>query len=294
MFERVRRSWSLMGEAWEVLRQDRELLVFPVVSGICSLLVMASFVTPYLLSIPWGEVTRGNATTVEVSFGGWDYVWLLLYYLATYFVVVFFNCALVACVRIRLAGGDPTVRDGFTFALANVGRIFQWALLSATVGTVLRTIEEHVHWLGQIAVSLIGVAWTLATAFVVPVLVHERVGPFEALKRSAQAFRKTWGETVVADIGLGMAYWLLFWPALLVVIAASVVAGMLVGSEPLAAGAVFIGGWLVCIAYWIALTIVHSTLQSIFLTACYQYATTGEVPAAFTPDHIVGAWRPKR
>src|SRR3712207_5169989 len=113
MFERVRRSWRLLGETWEVLRQDRELVLFPIVSGICSLLVLASFATPYLLSIPWGEMASGNSGSGEVSFGGWDYVWLFLYYLVTYFVVVFFNCGLVACVRIRLAGGDPTVRDGF-------------------------------------------------------------------------------------------------------------------------------------------------------------------------------------
>jgi hypothetical protein len=294
MFERVRRSWDLMGETWEVLREDRELVLFPIISGICSLLVMATFAVPFLLRIPWGQVTSGNSDSVSVSMGNWDYVLLFLYYLVTYFVVVFFNSGLVACVKIRLAGGDPTLRDGFQFAMANVGRIFQWAVISATVGTILRTLEERAGWLGQIVIGLIGLAWSLATAFVVPVLVHEQVGPIEAVKRSALAFKKTWGETVVANIGLGVAFTLLSLAALPVLILAMVAGGMLVGTSPAAGMSLMIGGFLICLIYWIALGIVQNTLQSIFLTACYQYATTGVVPGPFTPDHIVGAWRPKR
>jgi hypothetical protein len=294
MMERVRRSWSLLGEAWAVLRVDRELVVFPIVSGICSLLVLASFAVPFLLRIPWGQVTSGNSQGFEVSMGYWDYLWLFLYYLVTYFVVVFFNSGLVACVRIRLAGGDPTLRDGFAFATANVGRIFQWAVVSATVGTVLRTLEERLGWLGQIVIGLIGLAWSLATAFVVPVLVHERVGPFEAVKRSALAFRKTWGETVVANVGLGLAFTLLSLGALPLLILAIVAGVMLMEAAPAVGVTVLVGGLALCFIYWIALGIVQSTLQSIFLTACYQYASTGVVPGVFSEEHIVGAWRPKK
>jgi uncharacterized protein DUF6159 len=294
MFERVRRSWDLMGETWEVLREDQELVLFPIISGICSLLVLASFAVPFLMRIPWGQVTSSGSHSVPVSMGHWDYVWLFLYYLATYFVVVFFNSGLVACVRIRLDGGNPTVRDGFAFATANIGRIFQWAVVSATVGTILRTVEERAGWLGQIVISLIGLAWSLATAFVVPVLVHEQVGPIEAVKRSAQTFRKTWGETVVANIGLSLAFTLLSLAALPVLILAIVGGVMLMDTSAAVGLVVLLGGLALCLIYWIALGIVQSTLQSIFLTACYQYATTGVVPGAFSPDHIVGAWRPKK
>ncbi len=294
MFERARRSWSLMREAWDVLRQDRGLVLFPIMSAVCSLLVIASFAVPFLMTLPWGEMARnGGSRAVEEHFGPLHYAALFLFYLATYFVVVFFNTGLIACVRTRLAGGEPTVRDGMAFATANVGRIFQWAMVSATVGTILRALEDRAGWLGRLVIGLIGMAWSLATAFAVPVLVYEEVGPFEAVTRSAAALRRTWGETVVANISLGAAFGLLFLPGLAVVVLGAVGGFALLDSAPAMATVLFVGSWVVAIGYWTALAVVQNTLQSIFLTACYEYATTGEVPSAFSRAYIVEAWRPK-
>src|SRR5436309_15899045 len=101
MFERIGRSWELMRQAWNVLREDTGLVVFPILSGICSLLVMASFVIPAIVLAPWRQMESSpeHGTSAHVHFGPWGYALTFLYYLATYFVVVFFNSALVACVR---------------------------------------------------------------------------------------------------------------------------------------------------------------------------------------------------
>jgi hypothetical protein len=44
--EKFERSWQIMRASWDVLRQDKEILVFPVLSGIALLLIMASFAVP--------------------------------------------------------------------------------------------------------------------------------------------------------------------------------------------------------------------------------------------------------
>lgn len=281
-----------MREAWAVLRQDRALLVFPILSGFCSLLAMASFVVPFFLTLPWDRMDReGGARAGNPGFGPWHYGLFFLFYLVTYFIVVFFNSGLVACVRMRFAGQKPTVHDGLAFSIANIGRIFQWALLSATVGMLLKTIEDRLGWVGRLIMRLIGLAWTLATTFVVPVLVHEQVGPIEAVKRSAAAFRRTWGEAVIANAGLGAAFMLLFLPALIVTMVAACFLAALGSTLGLVLS---IGVTVLCIVYALALVVVQSALQGIFLTACYQYATTGEVPSAFSREYIVEAWRPKQ
>ena len=46
MFERFSRSWSLVKASADVLRQDKELLVFPLLSTIAALLVAATFIAP--------------------------------------------------------------------------------------------------------------------------------------------------------------------------------------------------------------------------------------------------------
>ena len=71
----------------------------------------------------------------SLSQGMW--VCLFLFYLANYFVIVFFNVALVSAASSRLAGGHATINDGLEVAWQRKSKIFQWALLSATVGIAL-------------------------------------------------------------------------------------------------------------------------------------------------------------
>lgn len=299
--ERIRCSWSLMKEAWAVLRQDRELALFPILSGIVSILVLATFALPSILLFPWAEWSHasgpgGFRSSFHLDLGPLHYAGIFLYYLATYFVVVFFNAGLVACAKKRFAGEDPTLGDGLSFSVQNAGRIFQWALLSATVGTVLRAIEEHASRLGQIVTSLLGLAWSAASFFVVPVLVYERVGPVDALKRSAAILRKTWGEALVTNIGMSAVFTLLVLGGVAVMVLGMIGGGLLIAAthQPALGIAVMLGTLALCVIGWTALGIVQSALQGIFLTACYEYASTGTVPAAFTHDYVVGAWRSRK
>ncbi|MGV3723942.1 MAG: DUF6159 family protein [Actinomycetota bacterium] len=293
MFGALDRSWELVKESWGVLREDRELMVFPVLSGIATLLVSASFLIPIALSIPWDDLRLGVGNDVEFRFGPLHYGLSFLYYLVSYFVVVFFNAGLVACVRKRFQGEKPTVADGINFSCRNLGVLFQWAVFSATVGTVLRAIEERANWLGSLAAGIVGVVWSIATLFVVPVLVYEGVGPVQAVRRSALAFRKTWGEAVVVNFGLNTVFGLLLLPSILVLLA-GFYAFVTLAQTDMTRGAVVFGSVVsVCAVYWLGLAIVQSSLQGIFLTACYEYATTGKAPAAFSDQHISGAWRPR-
>jgi hypothetical protein len=292
--ERVRRSWQLMREAGEVLRQDRSLVLFPILSGVFSLLATLTFIIPFFVARLLDQGARGGtgARSAGSSFGPFYYLVLFASYLVTYFIIVFFNSGLVACVRKRLAGEPATVGDGLAAAFAHFGRIFEWALLSATVGVLLRVIEDRLNWVASLIAALAGVAWSLATTFVVPVLVYEDVGPFEALKRSAQTFRRTWGETVIANLGLGLAFTFLYLPIPLVLVGAAAAFTHFGHVAPGTVG-LFVGVMLLCLIYGLILAILQNTLQSIFLTACYQYATTGQVPAPFTREYVVQAWRPR-
>jgi len=107
---------------------------------------------------------------------------------------------------IRLDGGNPTLRDGLAIAWSRVGRIFGYAVVAATVGLLLRALEERVGWVGQLVIRLVGVAWTVATFLVVPVLVTRDVGPVGAVKESASLLRATWGENLIGTVGLGLAF----------------------------------------------------------------------------------------
>ena len=270
MFERISNGWNLALESWSVLRQDKELLLFPLFSGIACFLVLASFAAP-LWFTGYIEVLADDPQGMENPIA---WVLLFLYYCVNYFVIVFFNSALVACATIRFRGGDPTVGDGFRAAMNRLPQILGWAVVSATVGVILKAIESRSEKIGQIVTALLGAAWTIGTFFVVPVLVIEKLGPIDATKRSLAIIRDTWGESLVANFGISLLVFVAAIPA----IAMFIGGGFLLSTEyPLAGVALF----AVAILWMIVLSLVSSALNAIVLTALYLYAADEKSPSAF-------------
>ncbi|HSD83138.1 MAG TPA: DUF6159 family protein, partial [Anaerolineae bacterium] len=203
MFQRLENSWSLVKASWNVLRADKELLLFPIISAIATVLVTLTFFIPAILTFA-SSSTFGRRGTVEP-------LWILLmvaFYVIQYTIIFFCNTALVGAAMIRLKGGDPTVRDGLNVASQHFGAILGYAVISATVGMILRWLSER-GVLGRIVSSLFGLAWNVLTYLAVPVLVIEGVGPIDAVKRSGALLKKTWGEQIVGNLGLGAVFGLI-------------------------------------------------------------------------------------
>jgi Family of unknown function (DUF6159) len=284
---RIRNGWALAKQSWRVLLLDKELLVFPLVSGIASLLVFASFV-----AVGWA-----NSDVITAPDGNWSIrpheavFWPLCaaFYFINYFIIVFFNSALVACAMLRFRGGDPTVRDGLRAARERLLQIVAWVLLAATVGVVLRVIESRSKLAVRIITGLLGAAWTLATYFVVPVLVVEKLGPLDALKRSVAIGKKAWGESLVSNAAVGFIVTLVTFALVILVGAATVV--LAVNSSSLA---IALAGAAMVMALMLLGALVGSALGSIALSAIYLYATQGKVAAAFAAVSAPPAASPSR
>jgi hypothetical protein len=211
-----------------------------------------------------------------------------LFYLVQYFVIFFANTALVGAAMIRLQGGDATVGDGFRIAAQRVGPIFGYALISATVGMILRAIANRGGVAGQIAALLFGLAWNLATYLVVPVLVVENVGPIRAVERSAALLKRTWGEQIVGNLGIGAVFGLLTFAVLIVGVP-------LIGLAAAAKSIVLVAGAIVLVVLALALLgLVGGALSGIYQAAVYRYAATGRTDSGFRPELVQGAFRPKR
>ncbi len=273
-------TWSLMGASWEVLKKDKELLVFPLISGICSLLVLASFAAPIFISGEWQPPAESAPLSEKVNY----YSLLFLFYFCMYFVAIFFNSAVVACAAIRLKGGDPTVKDGLRAASARLPLIMGWTLVAATVGFIFRIIEDRFEKVGQIIVGLLGMAWSVTSFLVIPLLVVEQIGPIAALKESTRLLKKTWGEQLIGNFSFGLVFFVLTIPAFLLV----AVVAILTASK----FAIFVVAGLMAI-YFIGLALVQSALQAIFQTAIFLYARDNQVPHGFEVEMLREAMRQK-
>jgi hypothetical protein len=250
-------TWSIMGASWEVLKRDKKLLLFPLLSGLCCLIVMASFGVAAVLG---DHIHRPTSQTEKVL----QWVTLFCFYFVNYFVITFFNVGIVSFAISRMAGGEPTVGGAFREALNRVHLIAAWALVAATVGVVLRMIESRSGKVGQIITSILGSAWSILTFMIVPVLVMENKGPIDAFKSSATLLRKTWGERLIGNFAFGMIFFLLTIPGIV---------GVIAGVVQLAQHNGMLGGSLIglSILYFIALALVHSALISIFQAALYLF-----------------------
>lgn len=282
MFPSLSNSWELAKASAAVLRSDKELIVFPIISGIGSLIVLATFAVPMFLAGVFDRMIVDGEGVQPLGM-----LVAFLFYLVQYTVIFFANTALVGAALVRMQGGDPTVADGFRVALARLRPIIGYALISATVGVILRSIAERAGFLGRIVIGLIGFAWNIATYLVVPVLVAEDIGPVDAIKRSASLLKHTWGEQLVGGTGLGLVFGLLTFALILVSVPLIIFAAML---ESLVALAVV--GLLVVLAL-LTLGVISSTLTGIYSAAVYRYAATGEISAGFSPAMVQSAFRVK-
>ena len=201
MFRRFENSWNLVKASWAVLRADKELLIFPIISLVAVSLVTLTFLVPSFFVVRFQRRHRNHSAWSNPLF----LVFLLAFYLAQYTVIFFCNTALVGAAMIRLDGGDPSVSDGFRIASERIGKIVAYAFISATVGMFFRWLSEK-GFLGRIVAGLIGVTWNIATYLVVPVLVVEDVGPIEAIKRSAALLRQSWGEQIAGHVGISVVF----------------------------------------------------------------------------------------
>jgi hypothetical protein len=283
MFERIATGWALTKQAVNVLRLDKELLLFPILSGLCCLLVLASFFVPayafgiFDALIENRESQQGKILLAAIGFA---------FYFVNYFVMVFFNSALVGCSVIRLKGGDPTVSDGFATAFSRLPQIAAWAAVAATVGVILKSFENKDNKLGQIVIGLIGAAWTMLTFFVVPIIVIEQLGPFAAIKRSASLLTDTWGESVSSTSSLRLITFLLSLLGVLPIVGG----GFLIANQMAAIGIPLL---LVGVLILLAISLISSALNSIILAALYIYAVEGRTADNFDPTLIEHAFASK-
>jgi hypothetical protein len=276
------RSWELMKASAAVLRSDKSLLMFPLLSGLCCMLVAASFL------IPIAMVAIGAEHEGRQGLSAAGYVALFAFYLVQYFVIIFFNTALAGAALQRLRGEPTSVGAGFAVAKSRVGAIFGYALIAATVGLFLRALQERLGFVGRIVAGLLGLAWTVAAFLVVPVLASENVGPMEAVKRSVELLKRTWGENLIGNAGIGVVFGVLTFVAVLVA-GVLVVGAVSTQSMPLIVAAI-----AVAVVGLSLLALVQASLQGIYAAALYQYAEEGRVGMGFDQALLEQAFRPKQ
>lgn len=266
---RIGRSFQLVQQSYRILMQDKELMLLPALSGATIVLVVGGLAFGFGISLD--GIGRHSSRLM--------YVPMFLLYVLAYAIGIFFQAAIVAGATERMRGGDPTVGSALAAAGRRAGAILLWAVVAGTVGMALRAIQERVGFIGRLVVAVIGAAWSLATFFVVPVLILEDRSIPDSLDRSVSVFKRTWGETVVGGTSLGAAA-VCAWVTLIAIV------GLLAYVVGVAAVAVLFAGAAFLIVFF-------STLQGILVASLYRYATEGDAGPGFDAELLRNAFVPK-
>lgn len=281
--DRFQRSWGIVKASATVLREEKKFLVFPLFSGLAALMVGGAMV--------WDAVASGFFETLKSEAPGVArdadvYVWMFVFYVVQYFVIIFFNTALAGAAIAKLNGGEPTIGDALKLALSRIGPIFGYAIIAATVGVLLRALADRGGIVGRLIGGALGLAWTVITFLVVPAMAAEGIGPIEAVKRSAQLLRGTWGENLIGNGGISFAIG--------AVIATVVVIAQIAATLLATAGhqELFIAVYVVAGLIIIPVAVIGAALTGIYSAALYSYAVAGNPPAGFE-SLMKTAFKPK-
>ena len=288
--DKIRRSWALVKASWTVLKADKELALFPIVSAIFVAIAIAIIAGGFMLVT--GDGAREIADRFDESSNrSWtigDIVTLFLIYFVTVMIATFFNAALIGATLKRLRGEDPTFRDGLRLASGRIGAILGYSAIAATVGVILQVIRSKSNTAGDIGAGLLGAAWGVATFLVVPVLVAEDVGPADAIRRSGSLLKKTWGEQFAGNVSLGLI-------SFVAMAAVALVGALLIWLAAALGSSIAIGGAITLLVIAIAvIAVIFSALNAIYKAAVYEYAADGLTAAAFGQDALSHAFVPKK
>lgn len=272
-------SMMIVKESLQVLKQDKELAWFPVFSFIVSLVTLLIIGSLFFFLVMGGDINAFKDSS-EKSMEIIGYITLFILYLFMFTIANYFLAGMYIIINSRFNNQNLSFGDGIRGANNLISKIFLWSLISATVGLVLNIISNKSKVAGKIVAAIFGAAWNILTYFSLPALIIGNVNVTDSFKESASTIRKTWGETIIINFGVGlilglfMILGIFIWLGIVILI--PVIETVVIAS-------------VLLLIYIVFLTIISSVLNSIFKLALYQYARTGNIPNGFSAELLQNA-----
>ena len=270
MFETLSRSADIVKKSFQVLLSEKKLLLFPAISGLALIALIISFIFPIIF------ISESEDLSTALT---------LLFYFLAYFLIIFFNSALIHAASNKIDGKNVAIGESISFALSKIVNIIIWSAIAATVGVILSILRGNADKqrgvgaiVGAIVISIIGMAWSFATFFVVPVIIFENLSPFAAIKKSIELIKKSWGESIAGGFGISAVFFILY----LLGIGLGVLLFLSKAGFGLTLGLI--------IPYFILVFLAQNTLDGIFVAALYKFATTGKT-TIFSNEELQGAFK---
>jgi len=322
---KIKRSGKMLKAAFAVLLRERKLLLFPFVATGFALAIAMFFIAP-IVFYPTGHscFSAAHWSALASKAGNWfnvapdqhghmqvpsvnvlsNHPVTVLFFTTAYFVSMFLatfcNVAFYHEIMQALNGNAVSIRRGFRFALARWRAVLLWSLFAGLVGWLIQMIQERLGFFGRIITGLTGFVWSVACIFIIPTLVRDTAhsNPITMLRNSVGTLQRTWGETVVGFVGIGLLSALSFCTMIIGILLVMgipmfVFRGPNPGIEPRHLMYFLSGIFIVAVLVATFLSYLGGLLNNIYRCALYIYATEGVIPGTFDKDLLDSAWKVK-
>ena len=318
---KFQRSWQLFKSSLEVMGREKKLLLFPILTGVCTIFIALLFVTPvalqptghaYTSAQHWETVgdrafkaapretvsVTQDANSLHISgnhqpqgeYKPLAIAYFALMYFTSMFAATFLNVAFYSQILQALSGHPVSIGGGLVFACTRWRSILAWTLFAGLIGLIIKALEQRFGFVGQIIMRMVGAVWSIACVFVIPVIItrENTLNPVTVLKESAVTVTRTWGESLIGYVGVAFGNLLILMLSL-VWLGAGVALAVALKLYWIIA---LVGGmWLVSMILW---GYLMSVASQIFRCALFLYATDGRLPAPYTEEMMAMAWKQKK
>lgn len=310
---KISTSWAILMSSVQLMRQHKKLLWFPLLNFIAIVGIVVFFAMPLFtqmsvfnlsetfpqmleaMQAAGEEYSEGEHPFLETSV--WNFTvldkgtpttLLLFLYLPSMFLATFVNVAFYYEIMQAFNGEKVSLRRGFSFARTKLKAILVWSLLAGVVGAIIHKIQENVGFVGQWITGLIGIAWSVASVFAIPVIIREeqQSNPVDYLKKSAQLIKKTWGEGLTGLVSISVVTFLLTVGIIISGIILSIFTTQLFTATLIIV--------LIVITAIILLMYLSGVARNIYLCGLYIYASEGVAPGPFDTQIFEKAWKVKK
>ena len=279
----ARASWGqsklLTRKSWGIVKENRYLLVFPILGFFASLIPLAA------VWVPAGYFALNDEYVPAVALA-------IVGIFANQIVISVASGGLVASADVELAGGDSSVGHGIGKALARLFPLIGWALIATVVNVIVGLVRGQSNGAAgavrNLAAAGILAMWQIITFFVLPFIMLEGRGPIAATKESFALFRQKWGVQIFGGVRIGgLIGFATILPGILLVVLGFVAA--FTGST----GLIALGVALIVIGILLFMVgaLLISTMKGIFSVVLFRYAKDGALEGGFTEEELAGAIR---
>lgn len=276
MANQIQRGWELTKQSLPVLKANKRILIFPIISSIGCLIIFSVIAAP-LWHIESNFLQSSHESPLLIALA---IIALLAVLFVCNLIVIYCNAALIASIANYFQTKKLSLSYGLKAAKKCFPNIILWTLFNTTIGFILRTFQSRLGQITAIASILLGIAWSIISYFVVPILVLENISPIKAIKRSSHTLHKTWGSSLISNIRLGLI----------------VFVARLIAFIPLAI-MIYIGGttnvligFIICVVLMFILTIISSATNNILRTVLYLYSVDNNIELPYNTETIKNAF----